>query len=298
MRGFVTTCLLATLFFRSGLALADGRTCPIDRVAAIVRGVAGDASAARIVGEGAPQPASVGVCIVYDERLEVGPEAIVTLETAKGERHIGGPYEPAFTVAEPSKGRSSEASSYLASLFSELFSHSGQTLAATGRGAWKCGAAGQTDEKLAPLERLRAPHQEIGADLGLIVAAWKPAARPRAVRVALLDAGGLPIAAAQTCSSAHVFLRPRPGRLHLGDQVILEISDEHDKLDYDLLVVDPKDLPLPPVPLPSLWLNAAWRLAAGPTNVQLDSLARLQTAPPDALAARVLTEAVWSDSKF
>jgi hypothetical protein len=91
----------------------------------------------------------------------------------------------------------------------------------------------------------------------------------------------------------------RPGDLHLNDVLTLEIADNHgQRLNYNLVVVPPNELPNPPAALPSQWLIAAWRLAAGPPDTRIDSIARLQSAPPDALVARKISDAVWGDSKF
>lgn len=110
--------------------------------------------------------------------------------------------------------------------------------------------------------------------------------------------GGV-IARAESCAGGHVALPLRPGDLHPGDVLTLEIvGGRGERLDYELTVVQPKDLPAPPGPLSSEWLIAAWRLAAGPPEFRLDSIARLQTAPSDALAARKISEAVWLNSRF
>ena len=107
------------------------------------------------------------------------------------------------------------------------------------------------------------------------------------------------IGQAETCSTGHVALPLRPGDIHPNETLTLEIVDgQGGRLTYELIVVEPKDLPLPPADIQSQWLVAAWRLAAGPPDTRLDSIARLQTAPPDALAAQAISEAVWNNSKL
>ena len=94
------------------------------------------------------------------------------------------------------------------------------------------------------------------------------------------------ISQAETCSTGHIALPLRPGDIHPNEMLTLEVVDGRGgRLTYELIVVEPKDLPLPPADIPSQWLVAAWRLAAGPPDTRLDSIARLQTAPPDTLAA-------------
>ena len=303
-------------------AVADDKTCPIDEVVAVIRSVAGDPTKTHIkrahpdaekdakdakdakneqkgVGEPADEHAKSDTCIDYGDRLEAGPEAVVTIETTKGKRHIGGSYDPVFQAPEASEAVSPGAMSYVASLYHNLFSRSSPTVYATGRGLEDCQQAEEEALPLVPLDRLGQTHQEIGADLKEIVAAWKPSAPPHSVQATLRGRDGTAIARADSCGSAHVTLPLRPGDLHPNDALTLEIVDGRgERLDYDLIVVEPKDLPVPPGPLPSEWLIAAWRLAAGPPETRLDSIARLQTAPPDALAARSISEAIWLDSKF
>ena len=121
----------------------------------------------------------------------------------------------------------------------------------------------------------------------------------RSVQATLRGNEGNAIAHAETCSSAHVALPLPAGVAHPNDVLTLEITDgSRGKLTYELIVVEPKDLPLPPAATQSQWLIAAWRLAAGPPDTRLDSIARLQTAPSDSLAAQAISEAVFSDAKF
>jgi hypothetical protein len=315
-------------------AVADDKTCPIDEVVAFIRSVAGDATKTHIkrahpdaekdakdakneqkgvgepdddhakseqkgVGDPDDEHAKSDTCIDYGDRLAAGPEAVVTIETTKGKRHIGGSYDPVFQAPEASEAVSPGAMSYVASLYHNLFSRSSPTVYATGRGLEDCQQAEEEALPLVPLDRLGQTHQEIGADLKEIVAAWKPSAPPHSVQATLRGRDGIAIARADSCGSAHVTLPLRPGDLHPNDPLTLEIVDGRgERLDYDLIVVEPKDLPVPPGPLPTEWLIAAWRLAAGPPETRLDSIARLQTAPPDALAARSISEAIWLDSKF
>jgi hypothetical protein len=292
------------------LAVADEKACPIARVVASVQSVSGDAAKAEIkrAPNGDIVPVTPGACVLYGDRLEVGLEAVVTIETTSGVRHVGGPYDPAFAAPEADETVSPGVASYVGAFYRSLFTKSVLTAAATGR-ASLIDAAGEAAEPcipdkeaaspLAPLNRLAETRQRIGADLTEIVAAWKPSDRPHSVRAILRGKDGRVIGQAETCSAGHVALPLRPGDIHPNDMLTLEVVDGRGgRLTYELSVVEPKYLPQPPVAAPSHWLVAAWRLAAGPPDTRLDSIARLQTAPPDALAAQAISEAVWSDAKF
>ena len=281
-------------------AVPDDKTCSIDEVVAVIRLVAGDPTKTHIkrahpdagkdakdakdakneqkgVGDPADEHAKSDTCIDYGDRLEAGPEAVVTIETTKGKRHIGGSYDAVFQAPEASEAVSPGAMSYVASLYHNLFSRSSPTVYATGRGLEDCQQAEEEALPLVPLDRLGQSHQEIGADLKEIVAAWKPSAPPHSVQATLRGKDGAAIARADSCGSAHVTLPLRPGDLHPNDALTLEIVDGRgERLDYDLIVVEPKDLPVPPGPLPSEWLTAAWRLAAGPP----------ETGKPNSTASR------------
>ena len=296
--------LAAAQLLGADMARADDSGCLFDRSAALVGRIDGDPKAAKIVRKGGRVETQIdGACINGGDRLEAGPGVVVDLHTGKGERHVGGPYDPAFEapvdpVDRGSPSVSASVSDYMTKLFPGLFTHVGSPVAAVGRESKRCSPADEPPQPLAPLSRLQQSHQKIGSDLTTIVAAWRPASGPHSVHVVVSDPGGRPIAEAQTCRNAHVALSPLQGRLHPGDRLTLVIAGTGDKILYELSVVDPKDLPVPPVALSAPWLEAAWRLAAGPPDVQLDSLSRLQSAPADALGPRSLSEAIWSDSKF
>ena len=311
MRGVLAANLLAAvLIVPLSWAAADDETCPTERVVATVDSVTGDAAKTHLkrvpapsdtkgAGESSEGPVTRDTRICYGDRLEVGPEAVVTLETTKGKRHIGGSYDPVFQAPEASDAVSPGAQSYLGSLYHNIFKKSGLTVYATGRGFEQCRPQEEEPLPLVPLDRMSETRQRIGADLREIVAAWKPSAPPRTVRTTLRGRNGNAIAEAETCDGAHMTLPLRPGDLHLNDVLTLEIADNHgQRLNYNLVVVPPNELPNPPAALPSQWLIAAWRLAAGPPDTRIDSIARLQSAPPDALVARKISDAVWGDSKF
>lgn len=129
------TLLGATLAARPGYAIADERTCPIEQVVAVVRSVAGDAMKTHVKrahpeGEknerqDTSQPddihAASDMCIRYGDRLEAGPEAVVTIETTTGKRHIGGSYDPVFQAPQASEAVSPGAMTYIASLYHDLY---------------------------------------------------------------------------------------------------------------------------------------------------------------------------------
>jgi hypothetical protein len=307
---FAANLFVAALGAGLNVAAADEKACPIARVVARVQSVAGDAQKAEIkhAPTGGGVPATPGACVLYGERLEVGPEAVVTIETTNGVRHVGGQYDPVFAAPEAVEAVSPGVSSYVGALYRSLFAGNVMTAAATGRASLldatgeapdTCVPAQEGASPLVPLDRLGETRQRIGADLAEIVAAWKPSGRPHSVRAILRGKEGGVISQAETCSSAHVALPLRPGDVHPNETLTLEVVDGRGgRLTYELIVVEPKDLPLPPAAIPSQWLVAAWRLAAGPPDTRLDSLARLQTAPPDTLAAQAISEAVWNDSKL
>jgi hypothetical protein len=311
MRAFLAVNLVvAALGAGPNFAAADEIACPIARVVARVQSVAGDTEKAEIkrAPAGDVVPVTPGACVLYGDRLEAGPEAVVTLETTNGVRHVGGQYDPVFAAPEAVEAVSPGVGSYVGAFYRSLFTRSVLTAAATGRASLldatgktpdKCVPAQEAASPLAPLDRLAETRQRIGADLTKIVAAWKPSGQPHSVRAILHGKEGGVISQAETCSSGHVALPLRPGDIHSNETLTLEVVDGRGgRLTYELIVIEPKDLPLPPADIPSQWLVAAWRLAAGPPDTRLDSLARLQTAPPDALAAQAISEAVWNDSKL
>jgi len=313
MRALLAANLLAAaIVVGPDFAAADDKGCLMDQVVAVVRSVDGDPTKAAIQrattdGQVTPTtPITRGMCILRGDRLEAGPQAVVTLETGSELRHVGGQYDPVFEAPQAVETVSPGVVAYIKSYYHRLFSKNVQTVYATGRALDatgeapdKCVSTQETVPPLAPLDRLAVSRQRIGADLREIVAAWKPAEPMRSVQATLRGNEGNAIAHAETCSSAHVALPLPAGVAHPNDVLTLEITDgSRGKLTYELIVVEPKDLPLPPAATQSQWLIAAWRLAAGPPDTRLDSIARLQTAPPDTLAAQAISEAVFSDAKF
>ena len=303
MRGMIAANLLiAGVAAGPGLAAVGEKACPIDQVVASVQSVDGDATKAHIklALNGDVVTATPGACILYGDRVQADPDAIVTLRTAEGNRHVGGQYDAVYQAPQAVETVSSGVASYVAALYQSLFNRGVDTVYATGRANGlassedpnTCALIDKSALPLAPLDRLGETRQRIGADLGRIIAAWKSSGRPRAVRATLRKGNGEAVQAA-ACRSGHVVLSWPPGGVRPGEILTLEIVDGRGtELTYELVIVDPKDLPSPPVATHSLWLDAAWRLVAGPPDTRLDSIARLQTAPPDNLAAQTISEAI------
>ena len=113
-----------------------------------------------------------------------------------------------------------------------------------------------------------------------------------------MSSDGEIIASDHSCQESHVFLPVRAGQLHAGDRLTLEVTDNvGGALHYDISVIEPTKLPVPPVAIAEDWLVAAWRLAAVP-DARLDAISRIQGAHTDALAARRILGNVWTDAPF
>ncbi len=132
---FAANVLVAALGAGPNFAAADEKACPIARVVARVQSVAGDAQKAEIkrAPTGEIVPATPGACVLYGDRLEAGPEAVVTIETTNGVRHVGGQYDPVFAAPEAVESVSPGVASYVGAFYRSLFAGSVMTAYATGR---------------------------------------------------------------------------------------------------------------------------------------------------------------------
>src|ERR1700723_3509229 len=168
--------LVAALGAGPNHAAADEKACPIARVVARVQSVAGDAEKAEIkrAPTGDVVPATPGACVLYGDRLEAGPEAVVTIETTNGVRHVGGQYDPVFEAPEAVEAVSPGVGSYVGALYHNLFRKNALTVYATGRASLldaageapdQCVPARDGESPLAPLDRLPRTRQRVGAGL-------------------------------------------------------------------------------------------------------------------------------------
>ena len=139
-------------------AAADEKACPIARVVARVQSVAGDAEKAEIkrAPNGDVVPATPGACVLYGDRLEAGPEAVVTIETTNGVRHVGGQYDPVFEAPEAVEAVSPGVASYVGAFYRSLFTGSVLTAYATGR-ASLLDATGEAPDKCVPAQEAASP---------------------------------------------------------------------------------------------------------------------------------------------
>ncbi len=98
----------------------------------------------------------------HGDRLEAGPEAVVTLETTNGVRHVGGQYDPVFDAPEAVEAVAPGVASYVGAFYRNLFAGTVMTAAATGRAASstrrrKCVPAQEAPSPLDPLDRSARP---------------------------------------------------------------------------------------------------------------------------------------------
>jgi hypothetical protein len=115
----------------------------------------------------------------------------------------------------------------------------------------------------------------------------------------LLGVGQNVIAEADTCSEHPLLLEFPAGTLHVGDSLILELTeDQRGVLRYDLEVIDPVDLPHPEMKISEDWQLGAWRLATSSPKLRLDAISRLQMAPSDSYGAQRILDYVWDDKPF
>jgi hypothetical protein len=289
------------VFAEPTLAESSAAACRIEMIVGRIEKVEGDAQGARLLhGDNPPMPVAVGACIIYGDKIETDPETTVTIAMAKGERHAGGIYDPTFEAPKAREEVSQGFSSLMTTMFGGFMSRQeAQTAYATGRGSEKCSASSASAAVLAPLDRLQQKEQRIGADLRAIEAAWKPSPDTHRVQARLRGADGAVLAEAGACRESHVLLSIPAGKLRAADRLTLDIADDRGGgLLYSLAIVDPNDLPRPPVAADSQWLLGAWRLGAASPDARLDAIARLLAAPAESLAAKRILDAVWSDSSF
>jgi hypothetical protein len=284
-------------------AAADSASCPIEQVVGQIQRIEGDQRVVHIHRNNREIPLTPRACILYCDVLEAGIDAEVTIDTAKGTRHVGGSFEPKWEAPGARSKAAPNVSVFLSTLFNELMSPTRrQTIFMWSRGGVdpsECAPSGVSGLPLLPLRRLQGADQIVGADLRYIVAAWMPSLEPRDVQARFLGADGIPIVQSHTCLDAHLVMPLPMGRLHPGDHLALEITDgQGESMRYNIIVVEPTTLPQPTVKLQEEWLLAAWRLAVAAPGTHLDAIARLQTAPPESLGAQLILRAVWTDTPF
>jgi hypothetical protein len=283
------------------LAAAADPPCPIEQVVGQIQLIKGDRRVVHLHRNGQEVLlTSEHMCLLYGDKLKADLQATVIIDTAKGPLHIGGNYNSEWEAPEPRGMASPNVSVALNTLFHSLFGPAQhQSAYATARGSDACPPPQHALPPLAPLNRLRQMDQQIGADLRILVAAWTPSREPRDVQARLLGADGLSVVEDRTCLETHVVLPLRAGLLHPGNRLALELTDNYGGLlRYNLFVVEPNKLPQPPFQFQDDWELGAWRIAAAPQESHLDAIARLQTAPGDALGAQRILEAVWMSAPF
>jgi hypothetical protein len=296
---FATRLVLVAALYPA-CAWAAGPTCPIERVVGQVQWISGDQRAVHLHRDGQEVPITSHACLLYGDKLEAGLNATVLIDTTKGLRHVGGNWDPEWQAPRAQGLTSPNVSAVLNTLFQGLMSRAQhQSAYAVSRGSDVCPPPQSSPPPLIPLDRLHQMNQQVGADLRVIVAAWTPEPGIHDVRARLHTVDGLTVIQDHTCFDTHIVLPLPTGALHPGDRIALELTDDPGGLlRYHLLVVEPSELPQPPLEFEEEWQLGAWRIAAGPPKSYLDAIARLQMAPPDALGARRILEAVWTGAPF
>jgi hypothetical protein len=214
---------------------------------------------------------------------------------------VGGDWDPDWKAPIAHEVPTHDVSALLFDLFKGLMEASpSQTVTATARdGETEFCSLKEGAAKLAPLGHLRGQEQKIGFDLHNILVGWIPIDELVSVRVNLLDVTGMPIAEVEACSRGRAILPIAHNILHTGDRLTLEVTNGHgNALRYRISVVDPANLVKPVTTFQEDWMLAAWRLASGDSQVQLDAISRLLEAPSDSLLAQRILKAVWANTSF
>ena len=284
------------------VAAAEGRHyCALDTVAGHVLAPESGASITVQIAHGKiPASYPLPTCFDYGDVITAGDGVTVQIVTASGTVTFEGGPSKQYRMPDATGHPTGSATAFLSALYQIAFGPTEVvSVYATGRGGTACPPGRTVPPPLAALSRLPEQAQQIGSDLRVIVALWKPSEEPRLVRAKLLRPDGSVVAFGATCRGSTIQLPLRTGALHAGDALILKLTDEQGgQLLYDIAVVAPETLPQPPQSLGQDWLVAAWRLAkAGPGN-RLDSVGRLAQVSETEFGAQRLLGAIATDTSF
>lgn len=287
---------------------AQPSACPLERLVGWVRTIDGDRQAVQLLRDGKTLPVTPDACLVYGDRVSAGIGATVIIDTANGPRRIGATSNPDWTAPQPSGAAvSPDLSAVFADLFNmltgraqfrNLVAVAGSSRDRTDRA--DCVPPQDTSPRVQPLARLRATDQRIGADLRTLLVAWTPSDMPHAIHAQLLSQDGWTLYSnAETCSGSSLTISAPPVAMLPGRRLSLVLADDRGPfLRYELHVVEPAQLPQPPVSPREAWLLGAWRIAAGPADTRLDAIARLHLAPADSFGATIILNAILTDTPF
>jgi hypothetical protein len=274
--------------------------CAIDKIAGQVKAKSGKDITISITRNGQPSPTKLPTCVEYGDRLEVGPAITVHVETATEEFDIPRDANPRWDVPPADNPPARSTGQIFAALWHAVTGpREALLIHAASRVGMACPPANGTPPPLAPVQRLAETDQQIGADLRVVVAMWKPTTETRLVRAKLLRADDSVVAQAAGCRGSSLPLPVHADELHPGDRLNLLITDNHGgSLRYNIIVVAPDKLPQPPEQLAQDWLTATWRIAAAGPATNLDSVARVAKASETSFGAQRVLGAVATDTPF
>jgi len=271
--------------------------CPFDVVAGQIKQVVGPADQVMLQRGGRPVAIYPNRCILYGDRLKVGPDALVRVSTAAGVREFGKGGTPVWAPQGREPGGASAVIASIRSAVGTLFGRdSNRHEYAVGRGLDACRDDQYSGQPVAAVSRLPAVPQTIGSDLRQMAVAWKFGGASS--RITLVAADGAIVAEARTCNTTTALLALPPGRQRPGERLTLTIEDtQGGALRYPIEIVAAGRLERPAKPVDG-WLLGAWRLTGGDNALRLDGLSRLAAGADHAYAARRIIDAVADDEAF
>lgn len=276
--------------------------CPLELVAATVHAVDGvDAGKQVTIQRGATTyTASLPACLQYGDGVTPVGDISLKVVTANKTILIPGDESRGWKVPPAAEPQTGSTRGFFATIFQGVVRDTrALPFYSAGRAGGACPPASTPPPPLAPLARLRATEQRIGADLRAIVAIWQPAAAPRVVSAELLRADGTLLVDASTCTATMLLLKLRANDLHTGDRLTLRITDDRGgALQYNITVIPPATLPHPAEAVSPEWLLATWRLGNAPADTNLDAIARVAKASALSFGAQRVLGAVATDAPF
>lgn len=311
----ITYCLLRSVVLGCAIlglspvsnAASPPEKCQIDRMVGRVVSIEGHVDSVRITRLGKQKSASVGECLVFNDRLDVDDATTVILDTAQGLVYVGRDQRTnRWQAPEERLGRDRRLPAGTVNAIWHLLDSFWLEVPVTGAG--RSGAScrisdetGGSDDASTPgrfagLPLLRnAGVQQLPVDSDRVIAPWGRDGSEGLVDVVLLrETDGYVVSSTNVCQATYAVLMLPPGALHFGEKLHLEVRTRgRAPLIYKIQVADVFARSVPSVfPQSLMWLQGAWELQAGAPAWWLDALSRIQAESDHYYGAKALFAAL------
>ena len=304
MINYLVTIFCIIFLFVPSVFASDIYRCPVQMIVGQIQDINGPIDEVKLMRNGERINVQNGQCLMYGDKIEVTTKVIVRIASVN-ENFLIGKFQRSVSWSAPNEEFFDYDSTFLyrfQQVMDELFKKNPDHsyFGAAREASQPCDDLNsRSRNQIKEINGLPTITQKVGSDLSTLSVAWDPNSGSGDVSIVLSHLDSKIITTKRICNNTNCLIDIPQETLHANDSLVLEAQDANGSLlRWNIIVVNPEQLPAPKESINDGWLLGAWRFIEAGPEFKLDSLSRISIGAKKSFVSHKLQDAVFMNEQF